>query len=315
MPGSLFFDAQELAIEPQISPRNWLQVVSLGLVWGCTFLMMEMALRGMSPFWLAAGRVTVAAILAGTIWVFRGRRLFTTQARNWPALIASTTLTTAVPFMLLAWGMQFVTSGFAGVTMAAVVLIVLPLAHFLVPGERMTLRRTLGFVVGFAGIVVLIGPAAFSSTGAENELLGRLACLGVATCYAISAIIVRRMPPIDPVGLTASMFLLGSLVVIPTALIVEGVPPKTDLATLFWIFLLGMFPTATANLLRIQVIRSAGPVFLGLVNYIVPVVSVLLGAIVLGEALPPTLLGAMVLILSGMGLSQYGALKRLFLRG
>ena len=58
-------------------------------------------------------------------------------------------LSVAVPFMLLSWAQQFVTSGFTGVSMAAVALIVLPLAHVFVPGERMTLRRTIGFVIGF----------------------------------------------------------------------------------------------------------------------------------------------------------------------
>ncbi|MCB1334962.1 MAG: DMT family transporter [Roseivivax sp.] len=301
-------------METQITARSWAQIAALGLVWGATFLVMELALRGLSPLWLASGRIGFAALLTVAVWLWRGPRLFTTEARDWPALLLAATLTTAVPFMLLAWGLQHVTSGFAGVSMAAVVLIVLPLAHFLVPGEKMTLRRTLGFLIGFAGIVVLIGPGALSSSGAEAELLGRLACLGAAACYAISSITVRRLPPVDPVGLTAATFLLGCVIVIPAARLVEGPLPPVDGTTLFYVVLLGMVPTAAANLLRILVIRSAGPVFMGLVNYIVPVVSVVLGALILGEPLPPTLLGAMILILAGMGLSQYGALRRLFSR-
>lgn len=301
-------------MEPQITARNWFQILVLGLVWGATFLVMELALRGITPIWLAAGRIGFAALLTLTIWWLRGARLFLGEATDWTTLVICGLLSTALPFMLLTYGLQHVTSGFAGVSMAAVVLMVLPLAHFLIPGEKMTLRRTLGFVIGFAGIVVLIGPAAFASSGAEGEVLGRLACLGAATCYAVSSVLLRRLPAIDPLGLAAMTFVVGSALVLPMAWLVEGPPPRTDGITLVWVVGLGMVPTAAANLLRILVIRSAGPVFMGLVNYMVPVVSVLLGALILSEPLPPSLLSAMVLILAGMGLSQYGALSRLFRR-
>lgn len=301
-------------MEPQITARNWFQILVLGLVWGATFLVMELALRGITPIWLAAGRIGFAALLTLTIWWLRGARLFLGDATDWTTLVICGLLSTALPFMLLTYGLQHVTSGFAGVSMAAVVLMVLPLAHFLIPGEKLTLRRTLGFVIGFAGIVVLIGPAAFASSGAEGEVLGRLACLGAATCYAVSSVLLRRLPAIDPLGLAAMTFVVGSALVLPMAWLVEGPPPRTDGITLVWVVVLGMVPTAAANLLRILVIRSAGPVFMGLVNYMVPVVSVLLGALILSEPLPPSLLSAMVLILAGMGLSQYGALSRLFRR-
>jgi drug/metabolite transporter (DMT)-like permease len=77
---------------------------------------------------------------------------------------------------------------------------------------------------------------------------------------------------------------------------------------------LGLIPTAGANFLRVLVVRSAGPVFMSLVNYQVPIWSVVLGALILGEALPNSLLLAMTLILIGVGLSQYGVLRRLFKR-
>ena len=77
--------------------------------------------------------------------------------------------------MAINFRQQFVTSGFAGVSMAAVALIVLPLAHFLIPGERLSLRTTIGFVIGFCGVMVLIGPDAFRSSGTQGEFFGQLA--------------------------------------------------------------------------------------------------------------------------------------------
>lgn len=301
--------------QPDISPSNWAMVATLGLVWGATFLFIELALAGITPFWLAAGRIGFACLLTVAVWVWRGGRLFLTEERGWGILIAAGLLNSAIPFMFLSWGQQSVTSGFAGVSMAAVALIVLPLAHVFVPGERMTLRRLAGFGIGFVGVTVLLGGQVFESTGDPREPLGRMACLATATCYAISSILVRKLPPIDPYGLSALALVFGSLLVIPAAWVVEGPPPLPAPHILLIIAVLGLVPTAGANLLRVLVIRSAGPVFLTLVNYQVPMWSVIFGILILGEPFKPVLLLAMGLILTGLLVSQWGALNRLFRRG
>ena len=98
----------------------------------------------------------------------------------------------ALPFALLSWGQRHVTSGFAGITMAVVPLLVLPLAHLFVPGERMTARKVAGFVVGFAGVVLLIGTGGPSPAA---RALARLACVAASSCYAVGAIVTRLAPP------------------------------------------------------------------------------------------------------------------------
>ncbi len=296
------------------TPANWLMVAALGITWGATFLVIEIALRGITPFWLAAGRIGFAALLMTAIWGARGGRLFLSDQRGWSSLCLVGVFSSAVPFMLLSWGQQFVTSGFAGVSMAAVALMVLPLAHVFVPGEAMNLRKTLGFVIGFAGVVILIGTQAFESTGSGMETAGRLACLGAAACYAGSSVLVRRLPPVDPIGLATVLLLIGAAVVIPAAFAVEGPPPLPDRNTLIALAVLGLVPTAAANLLRVLVIRSAGPTFMSLTNYQVPLWSVIFGAVILGEPLPPSLLTALSLILIGVALSQWNALRGLFAR-
>lgn len=301
--------------QPEITPANWAMVATLGLVWGATFLFIELALRGITPFWLAAGRIGFAALLAVAVWQLRGGKLFLTEDTAWGALAVSGLFNSAVPFMLLSWGQQSVTSGFAGVSMASGALIMLPLAHVFVPGERITPRRLIGMVVGFVGVTVLLGGQAFASSGDPMEPFGRLACIGAATCFAIISVLMRRLPPIDPFGLAALALVFGSLLVIPAAVVVEGRPPLPDAETLFIVALLGLIPTAGANMLRILVIRSAGPVFMSLVSYQVPMWSVLLGILVLGEPFRVALLLAMGLILLGVLISQWGALQRLFRRG
>jgi len=299
---------------PNITATSWLAILLLGFVWGGTFLVIELALQTMTPFWIAAARIAFATLLTLVVWSILGRKLWLSSRQAWGSLIVVGIASSALPFMLLSWGLQYVTSGFAGVSMAAVALLVLPLSHFLVAGERMTLRKTLGLTVGFCGVVILIGGNAFTSTGSEQETLGRFACLGAAACYAVSSIVMRRLPAVDPIGLAAVPLVFGSLIVIPVAYASEGLPELPDSQTLLILAFLGLIPTAGANFLRVWIIRTAGPVFMSLTNYQVPIWSVLLGALVLSEALPSSLILSLTLILLGVGLTQYGPLTRLFTR-
>ena len=298
---------------PRITAASWVMVATLGLTWGATFLVTEIALNGITPFWLAAGRITFAALLMVPIWRARGGRLFEAPMNRATTgnLLLIGAFSTAVPFMLLAWGQQHVTGGFAGVSMASVGLIVLPLAHVFVPGERMTLRRTTGFLIGFVGVCILIGGQAFDTTGSDLEWAGRIACVAAASCYGISSVLMRRLPGVDPIGLSTVLLIIAALMTVPMALINEGPPPLPDAKTLGVIAFLGLVPTAAANLLRVMVIRSAGPVIMSLTNYQVPVWSILLGSWLLSEPLPPSLLAALALILAGVCLRQWGALTRL----
>lgn len=301
---------------PEITGKSWLMVLTLGLVWGGTFMVTEVALQGITPFWLAAARTCLAAALMAAVWGARGFALFGGPVRrcDMARLLLIGALSSAAPFMLLSWGQQFVSSGFAGVSMAASPMMVLPMAHFLLPGERMTLRRFIGFLIGFAGVTVLIGGQAFTSTGAGMESVGRIACVCASACYAISSVQMRLLPKVDPIGLNAAMLCVGAIPAVAVAWWVEGPLPAVDTQTLAILALLGLVPTAAASLLRVMVVRTAGPVFMSLTSYQVPVWSVILGTLILSEPLPPSLLLALALILCGLALSQAGALRRLFLR-
>ena len=302
------------ASPPDITTRNWVMILTLGLVWGGTFPVIELALTEFTPFWLAAGRVVFAALLTFGVWRAFGGPLFEapSSGREKANLVMIGAMSTALPFMLISWGQNFVTAGFAGVSMASVALMVLPLAHFLLPNETMTRRKTLGFVIGFVGVAVLIGPEAFNTSGSAGEFHGRIACLAAAAWYALSSVTMRLLPPMDGLGLSAITLVIGAGIVVAAALVVEGMPVWPTSRGWVLIALLGLIPTAGANLLRVLVIRSAGPTFMSLTNYQVPLWSVALGVLFLGEPFRASLLVALVLILIGVALSQWGALGRLF---
>ena len=285
---------------PKPTRANWIAILSLGLIWGGTFMVVSLALRGYGPFTVACARTTLGAIALLSLMIVLRRPLPTRDALLATALIGP--LNTAIPFALLAWGQQYVPSAFAGISMAVLPLLILPLAHFF-SDEKMSLHKFYGVSLGFFGAVLLIGPSA-SEIGQGHYALGQLACLGATMCYAISSVMTRRCPPIDSITLAAFTLVFGAIWIIPAMLWIEGVPEISDFNSSLAILFLGFVPTAFAAYLRVSVVRTAGSVFMTNVNYQVPLWSVLFGTLILGETLPWRFFAALAIILCGLVISQ-----------
>ncbi|MAK17170.1 MAG: EamA family transporter [SAR116 cluster bacterium] len=291
---------------------DWGLLVALGLIWGAAFLGVEVALGSLPPLWVAAGRISLAALLLVTVAYLTGEGLpgFRTaiQRRIWLHCLGMGLFTNAIPFSLMSWGQQLVTSSFAGITMAAVPLFVLPLSHFLIPGERLSPARVIGFLTGFGGVALLVGGDRLfmpSQDGGDvTMLMAQLACVGASCCYACGSIITRLCPPVGTLTFAAAGLLCASIAILPLAFFVHGVPSEVSIASWSGMVFLALLPTGLATILLTIIIRRAGPPFLSLVNYQVPVWAVLIGVSILGEALPGHFVMALVTILIGLAISQ-----------
>ncbi len=287
---------------------NWLRLGALGIIWGSSFMAVTVAIRDVGPLGVAAGRISLGAVVLLGLTYALGYGLPKIRGREgrmiWLAALGFGFFSMTLPFFLLSWGQAYVASGFAGVTMAASPLLVLPLAHFLVPGDQMTVPKSTGFAIGFVGVLVLIGLDAFKTLGNDLEPLARLACFGAAGSYAVGSIITRLAPKVNLMSFASAATLLASGMIVPMALYVEGLPQNVSTMPMLAVVFLGLVPTALANLLLVAVIRSAGPSFLSLVNYQVPVWSVFFGAVFLHEALPTRTFVALALIMTGVLISQ-----------
>lgn len=287
-------------------PLQWGAIALLGITWGATFLGIGIALEGFTPLQVAAGRLLIGGAALLALAALTRDTEPEPQGARWPYLLFIGSIGAALPFFLLSWGQLHVSSGFAGVTMASVALLVLPLSHAFVPGERMTSWKVGGVAVGFAGVLALFS----DQLSGSGHLFGQLACVGGAACYAMASIATRLCPSMEPVRLAAWQIAVGAAIVVPIALLVEGMPEMPPARPILALILLALIPTATANLLRVFVIRTAGPQFMSLTNYQVPIWAVLFGVVFLGEATPPTLLVALALILSGIFVSQWETIRQ-----
>jgi drug/metabolite transporter (DMT)-like permease len=289
---------------------NWAILATLGFIWGGSFLGVEISLIGFGPITVAASRVTLAAlILLVYAYVFGDglpRISSSTDKRVWLHCLGMAIFTNALPFSLLSWGQQTVTSGFAGISMALVPLFVLPLSHKLVPGERLSQSRIIGFLFGFLGVVLLIGGEQIfvRQAFAPIMLLAQIACVTASCCYAIGSVITKLCPPVSTVSYASCGLTLASFMLMPTALWVEGIPQLPDKLAIAGIVYLALVPTAIATILLTTLVRRAGPPFLSLVNYQVPIWAVVIGVVVLGETLPGHFLVALSVILGGLFISE-----------
>ena len=292
--------------------RDWFLLAILGLIWGSSFLAVSVALRDLDPLAVSTGRIVIGATILCVVAVATGQGLPSTSTKTgrriWLHCLGFALFTNALPFTFLSWAQQHVSSGFAGITMAAVPLFVVPLA-WLFLNENMTVRRLMGFLIGFIGVIVLIGPAAIGGLGSTTENIARLICLVASLCYALGTMVTRTAPKVPLLSYSAGGLLIASIIIVPIFLLIEGIPqtPGTDSA--ISLIFLGVFPTAVATILLVTIINSAGPTFLSLVNYQVPIWAVVMGLIFLHEALPPTFIAALLLILAGLALSQARSIR------
>ncbi len=294
---------------------NWLLICSLGLIWGGAFMSVSLALDGFPPLTVAAGRCLIAAVILCYLGKFLGQgmdKIPSVKALGFAAAIGA--FAVALPTSMLSWGQQYVPSAFAGVAMGAVPLIVLPLAYIFSPEEGIGPRRIIGMILGFIGLVILVGPGAMNSSGEEFETLGRFACLGAAFCYAVGSITTRRAPKMPPIAFAAATLSTAALILVPIALLKDGLPTEFPAKASTALLYAALMPTALAAVIRVRVITTAGSVFMSLTSYQVPLWSVILGVTFMGESLPPQLYVALAIILSGIALSQSRALMSLFRR-
>ena len=290
----------------EATPRDWLTLLVLTVLWGSAFMLNELALSAFPPAVLVAGRIVIAmAFICG--YLFMGDGKLPPIGRVWLPMVVLAIFGNVLPFHLVAWAQQHIDSSTAAILLAVVPLLVLTLAHFLIPGARLTRWRIVGFVIGFSGVIMIIGPDAIGGIRSPAALWGAIATLGAALSYAVSTIYTRRLGPGDPVCRAAGVLIVSSMLAMPVALIAVPDVVMPGVLAVISLGVLGMIVTGFATILCFRLIQGPGPAFLSLVNYMVPAWAVLAGIVLLDESISRTLMYGLALILFGVAFSEFGA--------
>jgi len=286
---------------PVMGGREWAMLLGLAVLWGGSFFFNGVAVRELPSFTLVWLRVAVAAAALLSALRILGQRM-PTGRRVWAAFFGMGLLNNVLPFVLIVWGQHRIASGLASILNATTPLFTVLVAHALTPDERLTAAKAGGVAVGFAGAAVMIGPDALGGPG--TGALAQFACLAAALIYAFAGIFGRRFGRmgVTPVATAAGQVSASTLMLLPIMLLVDR--PWTlaapHLATWGAVLGVGLLSTALAYVLYFRILAVAGATNLLLVTFLIPASAILLGVLVLHEALLPRQVGGMALI--GMGL-------------
>jgi drug/metabolite transporter (DMT)-like permease len=287
-----------------VTRRAWLAFGAISVIWGIPYLLIRVAVRhGMTPVFLAWGRVTLAAVVllalawrAGTLPSLRGQ---------WRVLLVYAVVELCIPFPMIAAGETRVSSSLAAILISSVPLNVALLALRFDHSERPTAVRALGLLLGFGGVIVLMG---IDVAGKGGELLGAGAILLAAVGYAIGPMLIKlRMAQLDPRATMGASLAIASVLLAPAAAIdpPHAVPSTGAIAC---VVALGLVCTAAAFVIFAILITEAGTSRATVITYVNPVIAVGLGVTLLGERPGTGAVAGLLLILAGSWLATDGRL-------
>ena len=287
--------------------RDLSLLVVLAVMWSSSFTVIKVGVETIPPVTLALLRVAIGAVILYAWLRLKGFRL-PTEPRLWWSFFLIGTIGNAFPFTLINWGEQAIPSGLAVIVIATMPLAALVLGRIF-SDEILNVRRLVGVLIGFAGVVVLIGPSELLALG--DQALRQLAVATAGVCYAIAGILVRKLPTAKPLEHGTGVLIASVVVLLPAALTAEQPWTVEVNAETVWVSLyLGVFPTAIATILLIIVIASRGVTFLALNNYLIPLMGVLWGYLFLGETVGNDQLIALALIFAGIAVAGIGPATR-----
>jgi drug/metabolite transporter (DMT)-like permease len=254
----------------------------LAATWGCSFWWIKLGLEVLAPVQVAFVRLAIGATALVIFSAISGVRL-PRNLSTWRHLFVVAMLLNSVPFTLFAFGETQISSVLAGIINASTPLTTLAVILLAFPEEKPTVERVLGLLIGFLGILVVVG--VWEGLG-SGEWLGVLECVGAVTCYGIAFPYVRRHLaglPEGPVALATGQVLCGAAVLLPLGLAAGPLHGPITVEPLMAMLGLGALGSGFAFVLNYQIVREAGASTASTVTYLTPLFAIAVGVAFLGE--------------------------------
>jgi len=291
--------APNVIAQQEVDTRSWVLLIALSLLWGASFLFIKIAASDIPVFSLVFLRVALAALVLH-LFIIITKRSYPTDWRILRLYALMGLLNNAIPFVLIVYATPRIGAGAAGILNAMTPVFTLLIAHWLTADEKITARKAAGILIGFAGVVVMIGPKAFGGLGVS--VLASIAMLGATVSYGFSAVVAKSFRGIDPAVSSACQLTASSMLVLPLALMLDQpwTLPMPGAAAIWATIGSAILSTALAYILFFQIISRAGGTNVMLVTLLIPPSAVLLGMLFLNEVLSAGELAGMILISAGL---------------
>ena len=290
----------------------WILFLTLGFLWGSSYLWIKIGLESLPPLTLISGRLLLGGAFLAVV-VAIARQPLPRERRQYGHLLVMAVVNIVMPFILITVGEQSIDSALASILTATVPLTVIVLAPMFLPDERITLPKIAGLALGFAGVIMLVAPDLVNLS--DSDLTGELMMLGAAICYGIGNVYskrnVRGLRPMIP---ALFQVVFAAAIIVPMALAVEHPigsvqPAPSAIVAVIWLGILG---SGVAYLCYFTILAHWGATRTSMVAYLLPVVGIALGAAVMQDPVTVNRIVGTGLIIAGIALVNSGpTVKRL----
>jgi drug/metabolite transporter (DMT)-like permease len=287
-------------------------MLTLGAIWGCSFLFISVGVRELPPLYLALGRVIAGSVVLLAILAMK-REPLPRDPRLWAHSFVVGAIGSAIPWTLFGYGEERIPSLLAGIWNGITPLIVLPIAVLIFRTETFSTQRVLGLLIGFAGMLVVLGAWQVDS-GAD--LLGQGLCMLAAFFYGLAIPYQKRFlagTTLSGTALSASLLLCATVQLAIVAPLVTGQAPPAPWSlspeVVLSVVALGALGSGLAFVLNMRNIRLIGASRTAMVTYLMPIFSIIVGVLVLHEHIAWYQPVGGLIVLTGVAVSQ-GLLRR-----
>jgi len=251
---------------PKFIDYFWLMLLSA--IWGSAFVSIEFALNDFHPFIIAFGRIAMASLFL-LFFMFLKKLSFPNDIKTWSILVLIGFSNNAMPFFLISWGQQYISANTASVMLAFGPFVALILSHFITNDEKITLFKLIGVILGFVGVFILLGDDFLK--GQDDSLYGKVAMIIAVMGYIISGFLIRKISHINVIVCSSSMFLTATIMMFPFLFFINLDGLNIFNSSFLVVVYLAIVPTATASLLRINLVQKTGVQFMSQVAYLIPI--------------------------------------------
>ena len=288
-------------INRTMSSAQWGNLLLLAVIWGGAFFFIDIAVAEIAPLTFVWLRLTLAA---AALWLYLWTRgqLPRLPAGAFGALLVLALLNNALPFTLFAWAQTSIDGGLSSILNATSPIWTVLVAHAFTSDEGMTPGRVVGVVLGFAGVVLMIGPDLLDSVG--DAALAQLAALAGAFCYALAGVWARRFRTmgVTPTSVAAWQLAAAAAMMLPLAVVFDhpwtaAIPSVAAMAA---VLALALVCSAFAYIIYFRLIDGAGATNALLVTLLTPPTAILLSALFLDEQLGAQHFAGLALIALGL---------------
>ncbi len=276
---------------------DYFLLIILSLIWASAFFNIKIATESFGPITIAFLRVFFGSIPV-LILCFYKKISIEAFSKDWYWFMLIGLINLVIPFFLIAYGVKSVQSNLAAILMSTTPLSSTILGHFYTNDEKFNFLKTIGILIGFAGIVYLFSDNILID---ENNFLSAILILLGSTCYVIGGVLTLKISKKRNENVTGSILIWATLILLPLTCILELPSQKIpSLNSCVSVIYLGVVPTGIAWLLRFRILKKNGLIFQSQVSYLIPIFGIILGYVFLKELITYKVLISLIAVVIGI---------------